>query len=199
MSTRRAAQPISRRPVVIWLAVVAVLGRLSGQLSAETWREAPHVADAKLAPMLRFAERFLASPLGATPGLRHAASVLDGWDPAGLPGETLVHGDIHPGNLHVSSGGVRLLDWGFACHAPRWFDAAALVLRLVIAGHTPPDAEGVVAELAGWRTPPDRDVTAYVALMTAFSAWAAARGPERHRPKRAAAATAGEAWLAHRG
>lgn len=114
------------------------------------------------------------------------------------PGETLVHGDIHPGNLHVTPGGVRLLDWGVACHAPRWFDAAALVLRLVIAGHTPPDAEGVVAELAGWRTAPDRDVAAYVALMTGFSAWAAARGPERHRPKRAAAAVAGEAWLAHR-
>ncbi|MQA98067.1 MAG: phosphotransferase [Streptosporangiales bacterium] len=157
-----------------------------------------HVATVKLAPMLQKAARFLVSPLGDTPVLRSCREIMDGWDPATLPGETFTHGDVHPGNLHATEDGVRLLDWGLSCAAPTWFDTAGLVLRLIAAGHTPAQAETLAAEIPAWAAAPERDVARYVAVMTGFAAWAAARGPERHRGRRAVTAAAGAAWLAVR-
>lgn len=178
-------------------AAVDVLGSAGEQMPAATWPGGPHVAARKLTPMLRNATRYLAWAAD-TPALRRCAAVLDGWDPAELPAETLAHGDIHPGNLHVTGHGIRLIDWGLACHAPAWFDLAGLVVRLIAAGDSPAGAEDAMGSVPAWARADPADVTRFAAVVTGFSAWAAARGPEQWRPQRARTAAAGEAWILHR-
>jgi aminoglycoside phosphotransferase (APT) family kinase protein len=46
-------------------------------------------------------------------------------DPAGRP--TLLHGDVHPGNVLVDAGRATLIDWGSARIGPAALDLANLV------------------------------------------------------------------------
>ncbi|WP_425581795.1 phosphotransferase family protein [Streptosporangium vulgare] len=54
-----------------------------------------------------------------------------------LDGPTLLHADLHAGNLLVDGGRCQVVDWSMACRGAAWVDVALLVPRLVDAGHTP--------------------------------------------------------------
>ncbi|WP_132193428.1 hypothetical protein [Actinomadura darangshiensis] len=77
-------------------------------------------------------------------------------------------------------------------------DAALLVPRLIEAGHSPAQAEALVAAHPGWRAAPPDAVTGLGALWTMFREHKAMRGPEEARAFRAEAAQAGRAWVAYR-
>ncbi|MEV8612737.1 phosphotransferase [Amycolatopsis sp. NPDC051373] len=83
-------------------------------------------------------------------------------------GDSLVHGDLHPLNILVSER-ARVVDWAWSTIGAAWLDAAALVLRLVAAGHTPAQAEEWANQISAYRDAPDRAVTAFAVLI--MGAW----------------------------
>jgi hypothetical protein len=143
-----------------------------------------------------------AALLGKQPGghpwdLYRAA--IDGFDDNDLVGGSLVHYDLHPGNLKVTADGrVLAVDWGFACSGAPWVDAVLLVPRLIEAGHSPASAEQLISQIQSWHTASPGAVTALGALWTMFREYKALHGPMDGRAFRAQAARAGRAWIVHR-
>jgi aminoglycoside phosphotransferase (APT) family kinase protein len=126
-------------------------------------------------------------------------AAINGLDDNDLVGGSLVHYDLHPGNLKVTADGrVLAVDWGFACSGTPWVDAVLLVPRLIEAGHSPASAERLMSHIRSWHTAPPNAVTALGALWTMFREYKALHGPMDGRAFRAQAARAGRAWVAHR-
>lgn len=119
-------------------------------------------------------------------------------DASVFEGETLLHYDLHAGNLLVADTAVYVLDWSFACTGAAWVDVALLLPRLIEAGHSPAQAETLAGGLPAWADAPSEAVTALAALWAMFREHKALYGPEEMRPARARAAEAGRAWVAHR-
>jgi len=83
-------------------------------------------------------------------------------------GATLVHGDLRADNVLITDDGAVLVDWAFAgCGAP-WLDLAALVPQLILAGHTPCDAEQCLARLPAWQNAPPPAVTSYAVACAGY-------------------------------
>jgi hypothetical protein len=81
----------------------------------------------------------LFSPLGRL-GFEHPA----------MDGTSLVHTDLNPANLVVTSGGLRIVDWAYSTKAAPWVELALLAQWLIGSGHTPYQAEGWLARHAAW-------------------------------------------------
>lgn len=126
------------------------------------------------------------------------ADALSALPFAALEGNTLLHYDVHSGNVLIAGGETYVVDWSFACRGAAWIDAAMLVPRLIEAGHTPGQAEALVDGLSGWKTAPADAVTGLAALWTMFREYKAHCGPPESRGFRARAAEAGHAWVHHR-
>ncbi|WP_131938508.1 phosphotransferase [Actinomadura bangladeshensis] len=129
---------------------------------------------------------------------RMYAEALEGLSAESLKGETLLHYDLHSGNLLAAVDDVHVIDWAFACRGEAWIDAALLVPRLVEAGHSPAQAEALVAAHPAWNAAPADAVTGLGALWTMFREYKAMHGQEGIRASRASAAQAGRAWITHR-
>ncbi|WP_424217182.1 aminoglycoside phosphotransferase (plasmid) [Streptomyces sp. BI20] len=130
------------------------------------------------------------------------AAIERDWWPASA-GDTLLHWDLHPGNMVRGTDpatGIVLVDWSYRLRGAAWIDAAVLVPHLILDGHTPAGAERAVADLP--RPADPRALTAFAAGLAGL--WAsAARGPAalanpalRTHQERAAAGCL--AWLRHR-
>lgn len=115
-----------------------------------------------------------------------------------LEGETLLHYDLHGGNLLTDGQENYVIDWSFACRGQAWIDAALFVPRLVEAGHTPAQAEALVTEHPGWRTATPEAITGLGALWTIFREYMALYGPDDTRSFRATSAQSGRAWITYR-
>lgn len=63
--------------------------------------------------------------VAARRGLRAAIDRHTGWQRFG--GEVLCHGDVHPGNVMMATGGPVLLDWDLLCSAPPGWDHAPMM------------------------------------------------------------------------
>lgn len=59
-----------------------------------------------------------------------ASGILALIDRLQQPGDGLCHGDIHPGNVIMTTDGPRLVDWTFAIRAPAAFDHAHMHINL---------------------------------------------------------------------
>jgi 5-methylthioribose kinase len=129
---------------------------------------------------------------------RMYADALDALTASFMEGTTLLHYDLHAGNLLVTDIATYAIDWSYACRGAAWIDVALLVPRLIEAGHTPAEAESLVARIPAWRTAPTEAVTGLAGLWTVFREYMALYGPEETRPFRAKAAQAGRSWVAHR-
>lgn len=126
------------------------------------------------------------------------AEAAAGLSPASLMGDRLLHYDLHSGNLLTVDEKIYVIDWSFACRGRAWIDAALLVPRLIEAGHSPVQAEALVAAHPGWREAPADAVTGLGALWTMFREYKAIHGPEDARGFRVKAAQAGRAWITYR-
>jgi hypothetical protein len=98
-------------------------------------------------PFAAVAEPFLARIDGLGALLDGLPRRLDEIAACGLP-DTLLHGDLHPGNTRVGSGSPVLMDWGDSSVSHPAFDILRLTEWL-----TPSEAEELIASWAlRWRT-----------------------------------------------
>jgi aminoglycoside phosphotransferase (APT) family kinase protein len=115
-----------------------------------------------------------------------------------LAGDTLLHADLHEGNLMATERGLRVLDWGLACQGSAWVETALFIPRLILAGHTPEQAETLAAQVPAYKSAPEEAVTGLAAAWSLFREFVARNGPQSIRASRARAATAGRAWVEYR-
>ncbi|MFI0421712.1 hypothetical protein [Spongiactinospora sp. 9N601] len=173
-----------------------------------------------LATIARLGELLTPCPQGATPVAAHLSNllakahamlddddalpgrdramyrdVLDGFDPAGLVGGTLLHFELHPGALRLVAGNMLVLDWGLACQGPAWVEPVLFAPWLIFAGHSPRRTESLLADLAVWQAAPPDPVTRLIALWTMFRFHKAAHAPASARAGWEHAARSGRAWL----
>lgn len=176
-----------------------VLTAVTAISSAQAWDGAPPVA-VNVAALRGKADALLGKQLAGQPWEMYRTAI-DGFDADALAGDSLVHYDLHPGNLKITlDAGVVAVDWAFACAGAPWADVALLVPRLIEAGHSPATAERFVARLPVWRAAPADAVTALAALWTMFREYKAryGPGPAEARAFRSQAARAGRAWVEYR-
>ncbi|WP_327586207.1 phosphotransferase [Nonomuraea sp. NBC_00507] len=124
-------------------------------------------------------------------------AAVNGFDLSALRGNTLLHYDLSAGNLLVTGGRVRVVDWSFAARGAAWLDAALFAPRLIDAGHTPEKTDQLLSTLPHWRDAPRKAVAGIAAAWTLFRLYKAQYGPEQVREARARAADAGRSWLAY--
>jgi hypothetical protein len=93
------------------------------------------------------------------PGVKDAgkrwASYLD--DPADaelFAGNALLHTDYNPDNLLIAGGWAYLIDWAWPTRGAAWIDPCCLLIRMIAAGHTAPDAEAWASKTPAWHTAP---------------------------------------------
>ncbi|MFF1511927.1 hypothetical protein [Streptomyces sp. NPDC058326] len=115
-----------------------------------------------------------------------------------MRGNTLLHCDIRSDNLLVGDRGVRFVDWALAHRGAAWLDVALLVPQLILAGHTPEDAEKHATQIPAYRDAPAEAVTAFASSITAYWAERAQQGVPELRRYRERALQAGRAWEAYR-
>lgn len=75
-----------------------------------------------------------------------------GFSHPAMDGDALVHTDLNPANLIVTSGGLRIVDWAYATKAAPWVELALLVQWLIGSGHTPRQAEDWLTQFPAWST-----------------------------------------------
>ncbi|MFB7899947.1 aminoglycoside phosphotransferase [Streptomyces xiamenensis] len=121
-----------------------------------------------------------------TPGsqdLPHAAAALGELQaigcPAGVPvkdararwqrytddaelfdGPALLHTDLAPHNMLITDR-AHLIDWAWPTRGAAWIDPAVIILRLMEAGHTAPEADTWARRFASWRAAPRAAVAAF--------------------------------------
>ncbi|MCX9190151.1 aminoglycoside phosphotransferase [Carbonactinospora thermoautotrophica] len=118
-------------------------------------------------------------------------------------GDTLVHADLRADNLlRDAAGRVWVVDWSWPSRGAAWLDIAFLVPQLILAGHTPAEAEDLARRVPAWRRADPEAVTAFAVAAAGY--WTrSSREPEPAgvvglRAYQARAARAGIAWAAHR-
>ncbi|MFE3205627.1 hypothetical protein [Embleya sp. NPDC059237] len=165
-----------------------------------------------LTPCPAAARHSLAERWGTVPGWAavHAASPadLDPWARehldvlatlergAWLDGDTLVHSDLHQGNMLAEDGRVRVIDWARSARGAAWIDTAHLVVRLIHEGHTPETAEAWAIHVPAFARAPEPVITAFAAKLAGMWEYIA-RSP-RARPHARALADTARRWARHR-
>jgi hypothetical protein len=74
-----------------------------------------------------------------------------GFEQPAMAGDTLVHTDLGPANLIVTSHGLRIVDWAMATKAAPWVELAMLMPWLISAGHTAEQAERWLTRFPAWQ------------------------------------------------
>ncbi|TDC02242.1 aminoglycoside phosphotransferase [Micromonospora fluostatini] len=67
-----------------------------------------------------------------------------------MEGGMLVHSDLNPANLIVTTRGLRIVDWAWATRSAPWVELALLVQWLIGSGHTASQAEKWLAQFPAW-------------------------------------------------
>ncbi|GAA3957208.1 phosphotransferase [Actinoplanes auranticolor] len=94
-----------------------------------------------------------------------------GFEHPSMAGGTLVHTDLSPTNLIVTSHGLRIVDWAMAAKAASWVELAMLMQWLISAGHSAEQAEQWLTRFPAWRLT-DPEALDYFATSNAEK-WAA--------------------------
>lgn len=126
---------------------------------------------------------------------RWSAYVENPADLALLDGDTLLHTDYNPFNILIDGQAARLIDWAWPTRGAAFIDPASLIVRLIFAGHTPAEAEPVVAHLPAWSTAPKRAVDVYATAVERM--WTEIYQADPTTWKRQTM-TAARAWRNHR-
>jgi hypothetical protein len=88
-------------------------------------------------------------------------------DPAALQllcGDTLLHTDYNPMNILVAGDAARIVDWAWPTRGAAWIDPACLALRLMEAGHQPPEAEAWAARVPAWTAAPVEAINTFALI-----------------------------------
>lgn len=176
------------------LDLVQVLGQ---ELTPNPGADVPPVSD-NVEFLRKRADALLADPPTDLEALATYRRARAGLDLDALAGDTLLHADLHEGNLLATTDGVRVLDWGLACHGAAWVETALFIPRLILAGHTPEQAESLAAQVPAFKSAPEAAVTGLAAVWSLFREFVARNGPVAIRESRARAAAAGRSWVEYR-
>jgi aminoglycoside phosphotransferase (APT) family kinase protein len=135
--------------------LVSVLRGVHGWSARGAPAAEPRVRAERYASMLVGAGRLPAAYERVERGFRSACATAETSLPA-----VLCHGDLWPGNVLVTSGGFRLLDWEFATHASPLWDLACLSVEagfdedqdaLLLTSYHGRSAEGLRAPFVAWK------------------------------------------------
>ncbi|MER5493391.1 protein kinase [Streptomyces sp. NPDC002490] len=129
------------------------------------------------------------------PETRWDAFVADPAEARLLRGDTLVHGDVAPGNFLVGSGNW-VVDWSWPTRGAAFIDPGVLVLQFIAAGHSPAAAEDLLSECPAWLTSDGRGIDVFARANLRMWRHRAERFPEQSW-LREMEATA-RAWVDHR-
>jgi hypothetical protein len=111
-----------------------------------------------------------------------------------LDGTNLAHTDLHPLNILVADR-ARVVDWAWSRLAAQWVDPALLVPRLVIAGHSPREAECWADQFPGWRNLDQETRTAFAVAVLGVWEHMSRADPSPHREQLTDVA---RQWVRHR-
>ncbi len=115
--------------------------------------------------------------------------------PAVVDGDRLVHTDLHGDQFLVrADGGVHVIDWGWPAAGAGWVDAAFLVLRLIVWGHRPEDAEAWAHSLRCWSGVDGPTLNAFAAYVAGLWSYRAVTRPVAGAERRARIAREYAAW-----
>ncbi|GAB1688447.1 aminoglycoside phosphotransferase [Krasilnikovia sp. M28-CT-15] len=118
-----------------------------------------------------------------------------GFGHPAMTGAMVIHSDLNPTNLIVTTDGLRIVDWAWATKAASWVELALLVQWLIGSGHKPEQAENWLARFPAW-TATDPEVLDEFASKNA-SKWSAKSRQSPHQWVHDLAAWTGK-WAAHR-
>jgi len=193
-----ATRPVDLSPGAPDVAEVVDLVRVLGEeLAPNPGADVPPVA-VNVEFLRRRAAALLADPPADLESVGPYRAAHARLDLEALAGDTLLHADLHEGNLMATERGVRVIDWGLACQGSAWVETALLIPRLILTGHTPDQAETLAAQVPAYKSAPDEAVTGLAAAWSLFREFVARNGPQSIRASRARAATAGRAWVEYR-
>ncbi|WP_433241517.1 aminoglycoside phosphotransferase family protein [Streptosporangium sp. CA-135522] len=118
-------------------------------------------------------------------------------------GTTLVHGDIRPDNLLITSDATAaVVDWAQPCQGAAWQDIADLIPHMIMAGHSPQTAEKALIGLSVWDLAEPDVITSYAAAFagywTRMSRQSAPPGVPHLRSYQRRAAAAAITWTMYR-
>lgn len=102
-------------------------------------------------------------------------------------GDRLIHTDLHPLNILVNDERARVVDWAWSRRGAPAVDVAFLIARLIVAGHSPEDAERWAEQLAVWRETPDTARDALAVAIWGIWEYLERTQPLAHRAKLTAA------------
>ncbi|MGV9771585.1 hypothetical protein [Streptosporangium sp. NPDC003464] len=191
-------RPVDLSPGSPDVADVIDIAQILGEtLSPNPAGEVPPVTD-NVTFLARRADALLAAPPADLQSLPAYRAARAGLNLDSLAGDTLLHADFHEGDLLATTSGVRLIDWGLACQGAAWVETALLIPRLILADHTPAEAERLAEQVPAWKAAPEAAVTGLAAVWSLSREYVARNGPERIRASRAHAAAAGRAWVEYR-
>lgn len=120
---------------------------------------------------------------------------LEAVAPELLDGDTLLHTDLHPGNLLVGGGRVRVIDWAWRSRGAAWIDPAFLVIRLMSAGHSATAAEAWALQVRAFREAHVEAVTAFAVTVLGLWEHKLRTAPHPHSGRLTAVA---RLWARHR-
>jgi aminoglycoside phosphotransferase (APT) family kinase protein len=146
-------------------------------------------------------------PHDLDPWARRNIDKLAALETAWLPwagGDTMLHMDLRPDNVicRYEDGVALIVDWAAAVRGAAWLEPAALVSHLIMAGHSPAEAERVALASDPMSNVPAWALTGFAAGIAGH--WAASSrqpsppGAYGLRAFQSRAAAAALAWVAYR-
>ena len=127
-------------------------------------------------------------------GIRAAIDRHSDWDDFdGSDDNVLCHGDVHPGNVIMTSSGPVLIDWDLLCVGPRGWDHAPLMTWTERWGGAPGIYEAFAAGY-GWSARDERYGEAFAELRLVSATLMRCRVALHHPPARAEALSRLEYW-----
>lgn len=97
---------------------------------------------------------------------RRWAGHADEQDLALLAGDQLLHTDLNPHNILITSAGARIVDWAWPTLGAAWIDPACAALWLIAEGHTPASAESWAATIPAWHNATTTGIATFTAANT---------------------------------
>ncbi|MEO3856851.1 phosphotransferase [Acrocarpospora sp. B8E8] len=185
--------------------VVSTISRMAEPLTPSPVPGLPRSAVGRSSWLHGWRELAAASPPDLGPWERHHMNALADLEflwTSHTEGTTLVHGDIRPDNLLITGDGTAVVvDWAQPSQGAAWVDIIDLVPHLIMAGHTPADAEKTLTRSLIWGRVHRQVITSYAAAYagywTRMSRQPAPPGVPNLRNYQRHAANAALAWTAY--
>lgn len=185
-------------------AVLRLLRRLPATVTPSPVTDAPPVAavlEGALHGWRALADQQAALDPWSARHLHRLAGIERDW-PAHSAGHCLLHTDLRADNMLMRDGDALAIDWAHLQQGTAWIDPAFLVPQLIRAGHTPPGAEALLADLPWWTAAPPDAITSFAAALAGYwersSRLPAPPGTPHLRRYQADMAAIGRTWTASR-